>query len=63
MKSRLELHDQSCLGCLAGVSSECKYAGWLLKVLDNCANLKSNAILDREQMQWHWMREMRTPGI
>ena len=28
-KSRLELDDQSCLGCLAGVSSECKYAGFL----------------------------------
>ena len=28
-KSRLELDDR---GCLAGVSSECKYAGWM-KVL------------------------------
>ena len=27
IKSRLELDDRSCLGCLAGVSSECKYAG------------------------------------
>ena len=30
-KSKLELDDQSCLGCLAGVSSECKYAGCLDK--------------------------------
>ena len=29
MKGRLELYDRSCLGCLAGVSSECKYAGCL----------------------------------
>ena len=28
-KSRLELNDRSCLGCLAGVNSECKYAGCL----------------------------------
>ena len=28
-KSRLELDDQSCLSCLAGASSECKYAGCL----------------------------------
>ena len=28
-KSRLGLGDRSCLGCLAGVSSECKYAGCL----------------------------------
>ena len=28
-KSRLELDDRSCLGCLAGVSSECIYAGCL----------------------------------
>ena len=28
-KSRLELHDRSCLGCLAGVTGECKYAGCL----------------------------------
>ena len=28
-KSRLELHDRSCMGCLAGMSSECKYAGCL----------------------------------
>ena len=28
-KSRLELDDRSCLGCLAGVSSECKHAGCL----------------------------------
>ena len=28
-KSRLELDDLSCLDCLAGVSSECKYAGCL----------------------------------
>ena len=28
-KSRLELDDRSCLGCLAEVSSECKYAGCL----------------------------------
>ena len=26
IKSRLELYDRSCLGCLAGVNSECKYA-------------------------------------
>ena len=32
-KSRLELDGRSCLGCLAGVSSECKYAGWV-KALD-----------------------------
>ena len=32
-KSRLELDDGRCLGCLAGVSSECKYAG-CLNVLD-----------------------------
>ena len=30
-KNRLELDDRSCLGCLAGVSSECKYAGCLNK--------------------------------
>ena len=28
-KSRLELDDRSCLGSLAGTSSECKYAGCL----------------------------------
>ena len=28
-KSALELDNQSCLGCLAGVSSEWKYAGCL----------------------------------
>ena len=28
-KSRLKLDDRSCLGCLARVSSECKYAGCL----------------------------------
>ena len=28
-KSRLELDDRSCLGCLAGVSSGYKYAGCL----------------------------------
>ena len=28
-KSKLELYDRSCLGCLAGVSSECKYAGYV----------------------------------
>ena len=28
-KSRLALDDRRCLGCLAGVSSECKYAGCL----------------------------------
>ena len=28
-KSRLELDDRSYLGCLAEVSSECKYAGCL----------------------------------
>ena len=28
-KSRLKLDDRSCLGCLAGVSCECKYAGCL----------------------------------
>ena len=28
-KSRLELDDRSCLGCLARVSSECKYDGCL----------------------------------
>ena len=28
-KSRLELDDRSCVCCLAGVSSECKYAGCL----------------------------------
>ena len=26
---RLEFDDRSCLGCRAGVSSECKYAGCL----------------------------------
>ena len=26
---RLELDDRCCLGCLAGVSSECIYAGFL----------------------------------
>ena len=28
-KSRLELDNRSCLGCLAGASSECRYAGSL----------------------------------
>ena len=28
-KSTLELDDRSCLCCLARVSSECKYAGYL----------------------------------
>ena len=28
-KSRLELDDRSCLGCLTGVNSECKYSGCL----------------------------------
>ena len=28
-KGRLQLDDRSCLGCLAGVSSQCKYAGYL----------------------------------
>ena len=28
-KSRLEFDDRSCLGCLAGVSNECKYVGCL----------------------------------
>ena len=32
-KRTLELDDRSCLCCLAGVSSECKYAG----CLDGCA--------------------------
>ena len=28
-KSKLELDDRSCVGCLAIVNSECKYVGWL----------------------------------
>ena len=28
-KSILELDDRSCLGCLVGVSNECKYVGCL----------------------------------
>ena len=36
-KRRLELNDRSCLCCLAGVSSECKYTGLLGRkcLLDN----------------------------
>ena len=44
-KSILELNYQSCLGCLAGVSSECKYAGC------NCTDFKNNVISRREPMQ------------
>ena len=29
-ESKSEPDDRSCLGCLAGVSIECKYAGWLV---------------------------------
>ena len=30
-ESKTELDDRSCLGCLAGVSVECKYAGCLVE--------------------------------
>ena len=30
-ESKTELDDRSCLGCLAGVSIECKYAGCLVE--------------------------------
>ena len=51
-KSKLELDDRSSLGCLAGMSSECKYAGCLDECLIRyCTDLKNNAISDREPMQ------------
>ena len=34
-KSRSELEDESCLDCLAGVSSECKYTGYLDESIGN----------------------------
>ena len=47
-KGRLELDDGRCLGCFAGVSSECKHADCLKK---NCTDLKNNAISDMAPTQ------------
>ena len=51
-KRKLELDDRSCLGCLAGVNSECKLlVAWMKCFIGNCTNLENNAISDREPMQ------------
>ena len=43
-ESKLELDDRNCLGCLTGVSSECKFAGCLECLIGNCTDLKNKAI-------------------
>ena len=53
-KSRLRLDDRSCLGFVAGVSCECKYADYLDESVCNCTDLKTNAtysfLTDRVQL-------------
>ena len=51
-KSRLELDDRSCLGCLARVRNECNYAGCL----------DSQVYCQQDQLQWFWRQQKTYTG-
>ena len=44
-KSRLELDDRSCLGCLAGVGSECRYVSYCI----SGKRWRSPSLINRER--------------